>query len=157
MDKKAFLEKLQRERANWEELLKGIDARRMEQPGAAGNWSVKDIIAHVTWHEKEMLGVLRTKALAGSEWWNLPTDQRNEKIYEQNRGRSLEDVLQESHKAYGDLLAAFEAASEVDFLEAGRYRDMPQDWIPWEIFAQNTYEHYQQHEPSLAAWNERKI
>ena len=45
--KKKFLSTLHNERANWEVLLAKVDTSRITQPGVAGEWSLKDVIAHV--------------------------------------------------------------------------------------------------------------
>ena len=87
MNKSEWLDTLQTERAQWEALLVQVGEARMTQPGAAGEWSVKDVIAHVTWFEREMVGVLRARALVGSDLWNLSRDERNAAIHEQNRDR----------------------------------------------------------------------
>src|SRR5262245_37896260 len=99
-----FLDSLRSGRAEWDALLAQIGAGRMAQPGVEGDWSIKDIIAHVTWHEREMVGVLRERALVGSELWNLPLDQRNAAIFEQNKDRALDDVLEESRQVFPQLL-----------------------------------------------------
>ena len=70
MDKTTFLNILKREHGRWESLLAQVDESRMTQPGVSGYMSVKDIIAHVSWHEQEMIGLIQGRALAGSEWWN---------------------------------------------------------------------------------------
>jgi len=59
MNKSEWLGTLQTERAQWDALVAEVGQARMTQPGAAGEWSVKDVIAHVTWFEREMVGVLR--------------------------------------------------------------------------------------------------
>ena len=41
-------------RAVWEALLVSLQPRDYEQPGVAGEWSLKDIIAHIAWFENEM-------------------------------------------------------------------------------------------------------
>ena len=89
MEKATLLKTLTETRAAWEALLAQIDEERMFQPGAAGNWSVKDVIAHVTWGESEIAPVLRTHVLAGSDLWNLSDDERNEITYQQNKDRTL--------------------------------------------------------------------
>jgi len=48
MDKAMFINTLKQSRAEWEALLAQVDEERMLQPGAAGKWSVKDVIVHVT-------------------------------------------------------------------------------------------------------------
>ena len=52
MIRATFLDSLRSGRATWEALLAQIGADRMMQSGVEGDWSVKDIIAHITWHER---------------------------------------------------------------------------------------------------------
>jgi len=60
MDKIRFLDTLLTERTEWDRVLSQIDEARMTAPGVAGEWSAKDVVAHVTWFEREMVGVLAT-------------------------------------------------------------------------------------------------
>src|SRR5262249_15587055 len=85
MNKSEFLDTLQTVRAQWEELLAEVGKARMQEPGVAGEWSVKDIIAHVTWPEREMAAILQARSLvAGSELWDLPQDELNAVVVAQN-------------------------------------------------------------------------
>src|SRR5579884_1100926 len=43
---------LKAERARWDALLAQVGADRMEEPGVEGAWSVKEIVAHLTWYER---------------------------------------------------------------------------------------------------------
>ena len=65
MHKTQLLETLRVERAQWESLLAQIGEDRMVQ-GVAGEWSVKDIIAHVMWYKRETVGILQQHAFVGS-------------------------------------------------------------------------------------------
>src|SRR5690242_5158350 len=48
-----FLQDLKNEQANWEQLLNDIGEAHMTQPGVAGEWSIKDIVAHLTgWRKR---------------------------------------------------------------------------------------------------------
>ncbi len=85
-------------RRDWDKLLDQINEVDMGKPGVFGQWSIKDIIAHVTWYEKEMENMLRTKKLGGSELWELPPEQRDEAIYQKNKFKPLDEVKQESLK-----------------------------------------------------------
>jgi hypothetical protein len=152
MDKQTFLATLRRDRGQWDALLAQIARERMTAPGVVGAWSIKDIIAHVTWHEREMVGLATAHALVGSELWNLPQDQRNAAIYEQNRQRDLDDVLREAQQVFQELVAALAPLSNEDLNDPARFPGMPPDWVPWQIIAGNTYEHYQHHTPSIRAW-----
>jgi Protein of unknown function (DUF1706) len=99
-----------------------------------------------------MVGMVRARALVGSELWNLPTDERNAAIYEQNRTRDLDDVLSEARQVFPQLVAALKVLSDTDLNDPSRYPGMPPDWVPWQIIASNSYEHYGQHIPSVRAW-----
>ena len=156
MDKATFLETLQVARADWEALLDELDANQMTLPVAPGEWSVTDIIAHVTWHEREMVGVLRARALVGSDLWNLPVDERNAVIYEQNRHRSLDDVRAEAEMVFQQLLEGLQSISDEDLVDPGRFRDMPPEWQPWKIIADNSFDHYRDHGAQIRAWRDRQ-
>lgn len=152
MDKTLFIGTLGKAREEWEALLAQVSEEQRLQPGAAGKWSVKDVIAHVTWGEREIAPVMRTHVLAGSELWNLSDDERNEIVYQQNRDRSLHEIMNEEQQAYADLLAAAQTLSDEDLNDSHRYKQMPEEWVPWQLYAGNTFKHYQDHMPSIREW-----
>ena len=152
MDKTVFINTLKQSRAEWEALLAQVDEERMLQPGAAGKWSVKDVIVHVTWSEREMVPIMSTRELVGSELWELSDDERNEIVYQQNRDRPLQEILQEEQQAYADLFEAAQTLSDDDLNDPHRFQQMPQEWVPWRLFAGNSFKHYQDHMPALRAW-----
>jgi uncharacterized protein (TIGR03083 family) len=147
MHKHEFLEHLRQRRAELEQAIAGLTPEQWLQPGSNGTWSPKDVLAHITWHEREMIGVIEGMALVGSEWWGLPTDERNARIFEANRERTWQDVLAEAQRVYPRLVQALEGLDEAAYQDAGLYREMPPEWAPWDVFAGNTFEHYEQHIP----------
>ncbi len=151
MDKATFMAQLHAERAAWGTLLTTVDPARLEAPGLMGNWTLKDVIAHIAWHEREMVNVIKERALAGSEWWNLPYDERNARIYAQHKDQPLAEVLAEAETSYRDFLATFEAVSDADLNDAARWDKMPPEWEPWRVFSSNTFEHYHDHTADLRA------
>ena len=156
MDQATLLKTLTETRAAWEALLAQIDEEQMFQPGAAGKWSVKDVIAHVTWGESEIAPVLRTHVLAGSDLWNLSDDERNEITYQQNKDRALHDIVNEERQAYTALLKAVQTLSDEDLNDPHRFKNMPQEWRPWQLIAGNSFKHYGDHMPSLREWLAKK-
>jgi hypothetical protein len=158
MTSATFLDSLRSGRAEWDALLEEIGADRMTQPGVEGEWSIKDIIAHVTWHERQMVGVLQARALVGSDLWNLPLDERNAAIFEQNRDRPLNEVLEESRQVYPQLLELAESLSDEELNDPRRFPGMPDEWVPWGLVADNTFTHYPDHIASIRAWlNQHEI
>ena len=154
VNKPALLGMIRSARARWEALLAEIPAAWMTEPGVEGEWSVKDVVAHIAWGEREALGVAKARALVGSDLWRLPEDERNAAVFEQNRGRALADVLAESRRVFGQYLAAVGALSQEDLNEPGRFPGMPEGWRPWRIVYDPT--HYDVHARSVRAWLERR-
>jgi uncharacterized damage-inducible protein DinB len=160
LSKTQLLAELRAARAEWDALLAEIPRERMEQSGVEGKWSVKDIIAHVTWSEREMVSVLQKRALVGAdprsdELWRLSNDERNAVVVAQHRQRTLDDVLQDAQRTYEALLAAIQSLSDEDLNDARRFKDMPADWQPWRVLAGNSYIHYPDHARSIRAWLQR--
>jgi hypothetical protein len=42
-------------------------------------------------------------------------------------------------------LKFLEELADDDLLHASHFREMPSDWIPWQVIASNTFEHYPVH------------
>jgi len=145
MERAAFFASLDAERARWDAALAQVDETRLSQMPAAGTWNIKDLVAHVTWFEREMVNLLRERTLAGSDLWNLPQDERNAAIYAQSCDRPPGEVLEEARRVYAELRELLTSVTNEDLTDPGRFRDMPPAWVPWRVLAENTYEHYRDH------------
>ena len=55
MDRQQLLKQLDKRWTAFKESYAGLSDSQMTLSGISGNWSVKDIIAHVTWWEEEVL------------------------------------------------------------------------------------------------------
>ena len=153
--KSQFVERVLRSRKELAPVVAGLSHEELTFPGASGDWSVKDVIAHITWHEREMFNVAFERKLAGSDWWDLPLDDRNQKIYELNQNLEIEDVLEDSKSTFEGLIEALQTLSEEDLMDPRYFVNMPHDWVPWELFADNTYLHYEDHLPDLKNWKNK--
>ena len=154
MQKMELISLYRQSRAEWEVLVAPLKLEQLTQPMGRDEWTIKDVIAHLAWHEREMTIVIRSRALEGSELWNLPLEQRNAAIYAANKNRSLEEVLQEARQAAAELLVLLETLSEDDLVSPAHFAQMPLDWQPWQVFASNMHEHYHEHILQLKTWLE---
>lgn len=158
MNRAEFLQELTGKRAEWDGVLAQIPQELMTVPGVnEAGWSVKDIVAHVAWYENEAAHILRSHALASESAendriWELPINERNSAIYEQNRNLTLSDALVMGQDAFRAFLHEAQKLSEEDLSDPARYKDMPADWTPWEVVASNTFEHYPDHAAEIRAW-----
>jgi len=149
-----LLGRCRRSRAAWDALLANLTPEQMHQPKAVGEWSVKDIIVHITWYEREMVGILNSHAFAGSKWWDLPLDERNRMICEEGKDHPLAEVLAESRQVDEALIQGLEKLPEADLYSPTSFPGMPAEWQPLEIISNNSYEHYDEHAEAVTAWLE---
>ncbi|MBF6591715.1 MAG: DinB family protein [Ktedonobacterales bacterium] len=149
---------LRAERTQWNGLLAQISLERMEVPGVEGEWSVKQLVAHLTWYERGVVEgaqqVLSTGTFTRRRPPGLGVDEQNVHIAAESRVRSASDVLAEADEVFGQLLAIVETCPE-DILNDPRRLGLPGDMVPWMGVANNSYAHYHEHEPALRAWLER--
>ena len=96
--KHQLLEAIELERSALEEFLAGLSPEQMTQPGLVGEWSAKDVLAHLIEWEQMVLnwysaGVKGNVPVTPSEEYNWgQTPQLNQKIYEKHRDRPLADI-----------------------------------------------------------------
>lgn len=118
MKKSELLNWLQEEYQKWEALLDQIGPTRMVQPGVNGDWSMKDIVAHLTGWQPRVNASLQAARRGESEppppWpAHLQSDDEiNAWIYESNRGRSVREVHDTSRQVLEQLLDVVEALPE---------------------------------------------
>jgi hypothetical protein len=99
----------------------------MLKPGVVGDWSVKDVLAHLAdweahmslWLAEARAGSLVAEIETGLSWKQM--DAFNERIYNRHRGQSLDEVLAYFHETHQQFMDMVEAMPEEEMLEPGRY------------------------------------
>ncbi|MFN8470820.1 MAG: ClbS/DfsB family four-helix bundle protein [Anaerolineae bacterium] len=147
----------------WEETLAKVSEARMEETGVVGDWTTKDLVAHVGFWERWVGGKL-TASLEGRETSilgpfenELPTeakdwdtDQLNAWVYQRNRARPVAEVVMEEQQIYRRLYTTLRGMRDEDLFTPGRF--------PWarepvvEAVAGNTYDHWPEHVQSINEW-----
>jgi hypothetical protein len=159
MNKSELLNGVRKEYQQWEALLDQIGEARMHQPGVAADWSIKDIVAHLTGWRRRTVARLQAAQRGEGEpppYWpaHLQTDDEiNAWIYEANHGRSVREVLDDSDQVFQQLLAAIEGLPDQVLSDPARY-------LPWleaeSIKPGDFFGHFhEEHEPDMRAWLER--
>ena len=160
MNKSELLDWLQEEYQKWEAFLDQIGEARMEQPGVAADWSMKDIIAHLIgwnrWLVIRLQAAQRGEVKPPSPWpaHVQSEDEINAWIYESNRGRSLGEVLDEMHQVHQQLLTFVEGLPDDVRIE----RDWRVVWLGDQRFpAGEFFDHFHDdHEPDIRDWLARQ-
>ena len=121
----------------------------MLEPGQEGEWSAKDILAHVMWYEREMLGMLKARALVGSDLWELPLDERNAAVHDELKKMTLDEVREEADRVFTALTRTAGTAARRGLQRLGMFRTHAAEWTPWDVMAGNTFRHYAEHTESI--------
>ena len=163
--KARLIELIQHDRALWDALVAEIGEERMEQPGVTGEWTFKDVVVHLIGWRKAFLAKVQAVVRGDSQPvrpWPAHLDEEKEEdiepinqwFYEQGRGRSLSDVLDEYRQLYQSSEDAARTLSEQDLFEPGRFV-----WMEGEPLAQGlaySPHFHEEHEPLIRAWLDRQ-
>jgi len=116
ISKASLLHELRAARAEWEALLAEVGQSRMTELGAAGDWSVKDVMAHLTsysrWFVNASEAHFRGELPPPDGTEGMDFEQRNLFWHQQGRDLPLAEVQAESQRVFGRLLEVVEAHSE---------------------------------------------
>ena len=134
---------------DFEQSYAGLTDAQLVIPGVTGRWSVRDIIAHVTWWEEEALKHLplirdggrppRYSVLYGG------IDAFNALMTERSSALSLRDVLQRHDAVHRALLDYVRAAPEELLATETRFRRR---------IKLDAYGHYPKHAAAIRRWRE---
>lgn len=152
LDRTTLLEQIHAARTQLDAVLARIPAARMEEVGAVGTWSIKDVLSHIAWYENETAGLLEQRAVVGSEWWSLGIEAMNQRVYEAHQDVPLATVQAHAAAAFARLVAAVETLSEEKLRDPAHFREMPAEWVPGRMIYENSAEHYLDHMADIEAW-----
>ena len=147
MNTQQVLRRLDESWKDFEESYAGLSDAQLLIPGVTGQWSVRDIIAHVTWWEEEALEHMprirdggrppRYKAKYGG------IDAFNALMTERRRSLSLAEVRRQHDEIHQRLLEYVRDAPEELFATDTRFRRR---------LRLDTYGHYPVHAKAIRAW-----
>ena len=125
--KKQLLETIEVEQKALEQFLASLSPAQMTQPGVVGEWSVKDVLAHLlewqdmllNWHATALKGKVPAVPAEGLSWAQLPL--LNQRIYEKHCNRPFADIQKEFRASYKKTLSVIQGLSDKDLFTRGRY------------------------------------
>lgn len=131
MDKESLISLVRDCRADWEAVISELGPEGLERPGAAGDWRVRDVIAHCNGWDRWQLVQLRCafsgeqptqeEMLGGLEFppedHFLSEDERNEVFHLVNKDRPLDAVVG-GWRELSDMRAGWVAAASQEQLDS---------------------------------------
>lgn len=147
MTKADLQEAIQAGRLAFDDLLASIPEAERETPLLDNGWSVKDIVMHIVSWEQRLIGWVNAAAQGdepqmpaeGYTWDQM--DELNERVYNQQKHRSLSDVMASFHGSLNLIYLALDPFDDEDLNSAYLGDDAPL----WRHFEDNTYGHYGEH------------
>ena len=139
----------------WRSLVAEVGRHRMDEPGPMGDWTFKDLAAHLAGWRSYRVAVLEA---AGRDEPEPPTpwpadmdddDPINDWINEESQARSLDDVLDEYDNSFERLAAALDALPESTIADPDAF-----PWTEGEALGDIDFTNHlhKEHLPAIRAW-----
>ena len=140
----------------WRRLVADVGPDRLEEPGAMGDWTFKDVAAHLTaWRRRtvrRLEAAARGEPEPASAWpasmGEAEDDVINGWIHEQTKDRPAAELLAEADAVYDDFVAALEALPIEMATDPDRFA-----WMEGESIVDSDFSgHLGEHEPGVREW-----
>lgn len=133
-----------------------LSDEQMLQPGVVDDWTMKDVLAHISAWERMFIGWI--EALLRGETPDRPeffseewTDRVNARVYEESRERTLDDVRAASRASHAETLAFIDRLSDAELFDGSHFAwTKGREIAPW--VRANADEHYDEHREHVIAW-----
>ena len=134
----------------WDELqraLTGVPPEHIDDSGVAGDWSVKDIVGHVTTWERELIARLEGYMATGDEeplkYSSYESiDEFNEISVQENKARPVHELTDDLEATHVHLVALLGRTPEEAFKTADLEKRVRED----------SFKHYREHAETILKW-----
>ncbi|MCU0484489.1 MAG: ClbS/DfsB family four-helix bundle protein [Anaerolineales bacterium] len=155
MNKQELLDQLENERERFLDAIEGLSDEDLQRPGVVGDWSVKDIMSHISRWEAELIKLLwqarQGQKPTSMHFTQVDVDATNLEWFKESHLRPLRMVLDDFQAVRNQTILRTEAFSEKDLADPKRFKwakDRPlADWI-----ASDSFEHEAEHREHILAW-----
>jgi hypothetical protein len=155
MERADLLERLRFGRREWDELIAAVPRERMLEPVWQGGWTIKDLVAHVDFYEWWVAEFIRTRdwPVVDPSLQIAELEPRNLAIYELNKDRDLDEVLNASAGIHQGMVDAITGLTDDEYIDKNLLGNPPDDdWSVAKMVEGNTFDHYPQHIPQIREW-----
>jgi hypothetical protein len=147
MNRSQLLKRLDQAWVAFKDSYAGLSEDEMMEPGVTGDWSVREIISHVTWWEEEALTHLPLILEGGKPARYSVTyggiDAFNAQKTEQNQNFSLAEVVRHQEEIHRKLVDFLQTVPEDQLSQETRFRHR---------LRLDTYSHYPLHAEAIRNW-----
>lgn len=148
MTRQALLDRIHTTRPAFSALWEGLTPAQMTiRPGPQSDWSVKDLIAHMSWWEAS--AIARIDTLRNNEEFTpiADFDAVNAEVFEQHKDHDLANVLAEFDAMLPKLEAQIKGLTDAELNEVHQFDFGKLSFLL--LYDYNTFGHYAEHTPDL--------
>jgi hypothetical protein len=150
MNRQQLLKQLNQAWTAFTEAYAGLSEMQLTEPGVTGDWSVKDLLGHVTTWEEEALKYLPLILKGGKPPRYSVTygglDAFNAQMTAQKQSLTLTEVLRQLEETHRQLIDYIQTVPEAAFTRETPFRRR---------LRLDTYSHYPIHTRMIREWRER--
>ncbi|MEK6572795.1 MAG: ClbS/DfsB family four-helix bundle protein [Chloroflexota bacterium] len=159
MNKSELISTLEASRKTLLVTIDGLSDEEMTRPGAMGDWSVKDLLSHLTAWEAELVTMLaqarQGKKPPFADVSSSQTDALNAQWHNETKDRPLERVLIDFHGVRKQTVKQVESFSDEELNDPKLYKWL-KDSPLWKWIANETFEHEAEHTEQIIQWREER-
>jgi hypothetical protein len=129
----------------WREFLsalEGIPEDRLEESGACGDWSTKNLMGHLAFWDEHVLEEI-DRALAGQPVEEVDFQALNDADQAERKGRTLAEEREAMHRVHAAVVDRLAGATGSEAARLDR------------AIGRHTYEHYAAHARDIQQWRHR--
>lgn len=157
----ATLLMMQEEHEHLEKSYSRLSQAKMLEPGVVGEWSIKDLLAHlmdweqrfITWYQMGVRGENPELPETGLTWSEL--DHLNQQIYEKYRSRPLEEIQVAFEDSFMKILEVARSIPADDYFKPGLYPWLQNETL-FDYLVANSVEHYRWAEEMIRDWQKNQ-
>lgn len=158
MNQEELLDALEEEHEHFLESIDGLSDEELEEPGVYLDWSIKDIVAHITMWEGELIKLLwqaRQGEKPTTVHFSSSTEAEISREWAaQAKDRDLERVFDDFESVRRQTIRRVEGFKNKDLTDANRY-----PWLKgkplFEWIAQYSFRHEAEHIRQILSWREK--
>jgi len=157
MNQNELLIALQESRERFMDAIENLPDSAMLEPGVNGDWSLKDVLAHLSRWEAELVRALWQTRQGRAPTWprSDQIDALNAQWYAEMRERPLHKVLEDFEGVRNQTMLRVETFNDRQLTDPHAYR-----WLLgkplWQLIAANSFEHEAEHLEQIEAWRKNR-
>jgi hypothetical protein len=162
MEKNELLRALITTREDFRQAVDGLPDEALLEPGVCGNWSIKDMMAHIMLWESELVKLLweakegrKPTTIHFQNQDSKAIDETNARWYRENKDRPLDIVLEDFEGVRRQTIRRLEGFQNRDLTDPKRFSWLKETPL-WKWVAGDSFKHEAEHIAEIRAWREKK-